>query len=155
MCREYSSSIELCKGRDIGQAFSHRLPTAAARVRARANLCGMCGGQSGTGFRFSPSMSGFTTNSHSTFIILSSAAGTLGQLVADVPSRLSLTPPQENKKIALFKARVLSKRGNIKSWISTEESKIVLLVSRSVAHTLSPRNEMCKDYCPHGGRTAK
>jgi hypothetical protein len=29
---------------------------------------------------------------------LSSGAGTIGQLVADVPSRLSLTPPQETKK---------------------------------------------------------
>jgi hypothetical protein len=30
-----------------------------------------------------------------------SAAGTIDQLVADVPSRLSLTPPQENKKTDL------------------------------------------------------
>jgi hypothetical protein len=29
---------------------------------------------------------------------LSSGAGTLGQLVADVPSGLSLTPPRETKK---------------------------------------------------------
>jgi hypothetical protein len=29
---------------------------------------------------------------------LSSGAGTIGQLVADVPSGLSLTPPQETKK---------------------------------------------------------
>jgi hypothetical protein len=29
---------------------------------------------------------------------LSSRAGTMGQLVADIPSGLSLTPPQENKK---------------------------------------------------------
>jgi hypothetical protein len=33
---------------------------------------------------------------------LSSRAGTIGQLVADVPSGLSLTPPQENKKICLL-----------------------------------------------------
>jgi hypothetical protein len=30
---------------------------------------------------------------------LSSGAGTIGELVADVPSGLSLTPPQETKKI--------------------------------------------------------
>jgi hypothetical protein len=30
---------------------------------------------------------------------LSSGAGTIGQLVADVPSGLSLTPPQETKKL--------------------------------------------------------
>jgi hypothetical protein len=29
---------------------------------------------------------------------LSSEAGTIGQLVADVPSGISLTPPQETKK---------------------------------------------------------
>jgi hypothetical protein len=29
---------------------------------------------------------------------LSSGAGTIGQLVADIPSGLSLTPPQETKK---------------------------------------------------------
>jgi hypothetical protein len=31
---------------------------------------------------------------------LSSGAGTIGQLVADVPSGLSVTPPQETKKKA-------------------------------------------------------
>jgi hypothetical protein len=36
-------------GRAIAQAVSRRLPTAAARVRARVRLCGICGGQSGTG----------------------------------------------------------------------------------------------------------
>jgi hypothetical protein len=30
---------------------------------------------------------------------LSSGAGTIGQLVAAVPSELSLTPPQETKKV--------------------------------------------------------
>jgi hypothetical protein len=33
---------------------------------------------------------------------LSSVAGTIGQLVADVPSGLSLTPPQETKKKCLY-----------------------------------------------------
>jgi hypothetical protein len=31
--------------------------------------------------------------------LLSSGAGTLGQTVADVPSGLSLTPPQEKKEL--------------------------------------------------------
>jgi hypothetical protein len=39
-------------GRDIAQAVSRRLPTAAARVRARVRLCGICGVQSGTGRGF-------------------------------------------------------------------------------------------------------
>jgi hypothetical protein len=48
---------------------------------------------------FSPSTSVSPTNCHSTdcstFII---GTGTIGQLVADVPRGLSLTPPQETKK---------------------------------------------------------
>jgi hypothetical protein len=76
-------------GDAISQAVSRRLPTAAA---------------SGTGQvmwdfwwtkwhwgRFSLSTSVSPVNSHSTDY-LSSGAGTIGQLVADVPS---LTPPQE------------------------------------------------------------
>jgi hypothetical protein len=39
-------------GRTIAQAVSRWLPTAAARVRARVRLCGICGGQSGTGAGF-------------------------------------------------------------------------------------------------------
>jgi hypothetical protein len=48
------------RGRAMTQAVSHRPLNAEARVRARVNRCGICGGQSGTetGFlrvlRFSP-----------------------------------------------------------------------------------------------------
>jgi hypothetical protein len=35
-------------GRDIAQAVSRWLPTAAARVKAQVRSCGICGGQSGT-----------------------------------------------------------------------------------------------------------
>jgi hypothetical protein len=52
--------------------------------------------------RFSPSTSVSPTNSHTTNCFLthhlSSEAGTIGQLVADVPSGLSFTPPHETKK---------------------------------------------------------
>jgi hypothetical protein len=39
-------------GRATAQAVNRRLPTAAARVRTQVRLCGICGGQSGTGAGF-------------------------------------------------------------------------------------------------------
>jgi hypothetical protein len=53
-----------------------------------------CGGQSGTGAGF-PCQLSFHQMLHTH---LSSGAGTIGQLVADVPSGFSLTPPQEIKE---------------------------------------------------------
>jgi hypothetical protein len=55
--------------------------------------------------RFSPSTSvslcqfSFHRLLHAHYYLSSSGAGTIGQLVADVPSALSLTPPQESKKL--------------------------------------------------------
>jgi hypothetical protein len=40
------------QGRVIAQAFSRRLPTEEALVRAQVRLCGICGGRSGTGADF-------------------------------------------------------------------------------------------------------
>jgi hypothetical protein len=47
------------KGRAMAQAVSHWPLTAEARVLARVNPRGICGGQSGTGAGFSPTSSGF------------------------------------------------------------------------------------------------
>jgi hypothetical protein len=85
-------------GRAIAQAVNRRLPSGAARVRAQVRSCGICGGQRGTGagflrvLRFPLPILIPPTAPHSY------GAGTTGQLVADVPSALSLTPPQETKK---------------------------------------------------------
>jgi hypothetical protein len=46
-------------GRAMAQVVSRRPLTAKARVCARVNPCGICGGQSGTGTGFSPSSSVF------------------------------------------------------------------------------------------------
>jgi hypothetical protein len=53
-------------GRAMAQAISRRLLTAEAQVRSRFRVCGICGGQSGTGTGFSPSTSVFPCQFHST-----------------------------------------------------------------------------------------
>jgi hypothetical protein len=91
------------QGRAIAQAVSRWLPTAAARVRARVWSSGICGGQSGAGagflrvLRFPLPIFIPPPNSPSS---QSPGAGTIGQLLADVPSGSSLdsTPHYENKK---------------------------------------------------------
>jgi hypothetical protein len=44
----------------MAQIVSRRPLTAGARVRARVNPCGICGGQNGTGTGFSQSFSVFS-----------------------------------------------------------------------------------------------
>jgi hypothetical protein len=53
-------------GRDTAQVVSCRPLTAEARVLARVNPRGICGGQSGTGTGFSPSSLVFSCQYHST-----------------------------------------------------------------------------------------
>jgi hypothetical protein len=50
----------------MAQEVSRRPLTAEARVRSRVSPRGICGGQSGTGTRFSPSTSVFPCQFHST-----------------------------------------------------------------------------------------
>jgi hypothetical protein len=84
-----------CRAR--AQAFSRRLPTTAARVRARVRSCGIFVRQGGIGAGFLPLLRLPLLilipllHSHR---YLSSGTGIIGQLIADVPSGLSLIPPQ-------------------------------------------------------------
>jgi hypothetical protein len=88
------------RGRTVVQAVRRRLPTTAARVRAHARSCAICCGQSGTEVGFFSKYFGFPCqflfhrllHTHQ----LSSGAGTIGQIVADVPSGLILTTSHEN-----------------------------------------------------------
>jgi hypothetical protein len=87
-------------GRVIAQALGRRLPIAPARVRSQVGSCGIRGGKSGSGVGF------FRVLRFPVPVLiprmlhtdLSSGAGTIGQLVASVPSGLSLTPPYEIKE---------------------------------------------------------
>jgi hypothetical protein len=80
-------------GRAVAQAVSRWLPTAAARVRFRA-ACGVCGGRSGTGGRFSPSTSVSPANHSTNFSIIITTRGWHNRpLVATVPCGPNWTPP--------------------------------------------------------------
>jgi hypothetical protein len=80
--------------RAVAEAVSRWLPTAAARVRVWAGMWGLWWTKRHWG-RFPPSTSVSPANHHSTnlSIIKSLGAGTIGLLVAAVPSGPSWTPP--------------------------------------------------------------
>jgi hypothetical protein len=77
-------------GRDVAQAVS---PISASRIRAQIRSCWNCGGQSGTGVGFCGFLYQFSFHLLVHTHHLSSGADRIGQLMADVPSGLSLTPP--------------------------------------------------------------
>jgi hypothetical protein len=97
----------LLLGRTIAQAGSHRLPTAAARVRAQVRSCGSLGEQSGIRqivlriLRSLPPILIAPTAPHSS----STIQGWYNRPdIGYVPKRLGLTPPQETetKKLVLL-----------------------------------------------------
>jgi hypothetical protein len=55
----------------MAQAVSRRPVTAEERVRARVSPCGICGGQSRTGIKCSPSSSVFACQYHLTWALFS------------------------------------------------------------------------------------
>jgi hypothetical protein len=86
-------TLRVVGGRAVAQAVSRWLPTAAARIRVRA-ACGACGEQSGTGAGFLrvlpfplPIIPPIPPSSYLP------RAGTVGLLVAAVPSGPNWTPP--------------------------------------------------------------
>jgi hypothetical protein len=87
-------------GRAIAQVVSHRLPIAAAQVQSKVKSRGIRGGKMALGQVFfehfiSLCQYSFRQIRHTH---LSSRAGTVGQLMADVPSGLGLVPHQKIKK---------------------------------------------------------
>jgi hypothetical protein len=60
------TKVRIREGRAIAQAVSGWLDTEADTVRARVWSCGICGGESGSGGKFSPSTSVSPANFHST-----------------------------------------------------------------------------------------
>jgi hypothetical protein len=117
-------------GRAIAQAVSNRLPTTAALVRAHVKSCGICGGKCGTRADFLrvlrfplPILISQAAPHSSSYIIrdwfplpilisqmlhihrhtrISSGAGTIGQLMADVPSGLKSHPNGKKLRKKMF-----------------------------------------------------
>jgi hypothetical protein len=99
-------SLTLCHttvlGRAIAQAVSRQIRTAVARVQAQVGhvrfvMDKVALGQDFSQYFYFPCQFSFHRLLH-IHHHLSSGTGTIGQLVADVPSELSPTPPQETKK---------------------------------------------------------
>jgi hypothetical protein len=100
----YAVCIAKCINRIIcklnNQAVSRRLPTAAVRVRSQVRSCGICGKQSDTVGRFSPS------TSVSLLVLISPNAphssviqGWYNRPISvEVPNGLALTRPHEIKR---------------------------------------------------------
>jgi hypothetical protein len=84
-------------GRVKTQAVSRWLPTAAAWVRARVRLCGICGGQSGIGTGTSVSLANLHSTSCPTITIIYQLGLVQRPVVAAVRSGLSLAPLKKLK----------------------------------------------------------
>jgi hypothetical protein len=97
--------IKMLRGCSISEAVSRRLPTAVARFDPRSGhtrfvVDKVAMGQVSSKYFSFPCQFSFHIHPHHH---LSSGAGTIGQIVANVPSGLSLTPSQKIKKKMLQK----------------------------------------------------
>jgi hypothetical protein len=112
-------------GRAVVQAVIRRLPIAAVRVPAQVRSCRICGGRSGTGagflrvFRFCHSFHRLLHTRHHA----SSGAGTIGRMVAAVPSGLSLTQPEQTGTTASSKERLkyATQTAQLRSAVSSQD----------------------------------
>jgi hypothetical protein len=110
----------------MAQAVSRRSLTAETRVRSRFNLCGICGGQNGTGTGFFPEYFGFplsisfhrcsiTWKNEKILIIflfifitgLRNKAQGCGAYVASAAGPLPPPPPPKKKEWAVLKEELL------------------------------------------------
>jgi hypothetical protein len=87
------SNEHVSGGRATAQAVSHRPVTAEARVRARDNPRGICGGQSGTGTGLSPSSSVFSCQYHSTVALHNRNISGMNNMSASGSSSETLSHP--------------------------------------------------------------
>jgi hypothetical protein len=122
----YKYLVSICtRGLAIALAVSRRLLTAKARVCAQVSPCWICGAQSGTGTRFSPSPLGFTVSIAPSMLHIHSRiiwGWTVGPLEAQ--SHGDIVSPHRNNKNHYAKWKH-----------SSSLSPILLLLE---AHTSSP-----------------
>jgi hypothetical protein len=96
-------------GRAIAQAVSRWFPTAAAWVQTRIQSCEICGGQSGAGSTFSPSISVSLANLHSTNLSTITIGYHLGLVQYVISSSSTKSHPTNKKK---FEDTIFTKQSN-------------------------------------------
>jgi hypothetical protein len=98
--------VTLAYDHAVAQTISHRLPTAATRVRSQFKSCEICGELRDTGVGFLIALLFLLpVLSPPNVLYLSSWAGTVGQLVTDIPSGVLPTArniPKERKRLVIL-----------------------------------------------------